>query len=65
MDITEELQRMKEQQMEKRENERKEIAKEIEKITKEIKVLYDKLPDAIHGTYCFSYEDFAFFICDR
>lgn len=59
MDIAEELQRMKEQQMEKRENERKEIAKEIEKITKEIKVLYDKLPDAIRGIYCFSEEELA------
>lgn len=59
MDITEELQKMKEQQMEKRENERKEIAKETEKITKEIKALYDKLPDAIQGTYCFSEEELA------
>lgn len=65
MDITEELQKMKEQQMEKRENERKEIAKETEKITKEIKALYDKLPDAIQGTYCFSEEELAKMIGER
>lgn len=65
IDIAEEVQKMKDQQKSVYVKEEKEITREINKLTEDIRTLESKLPEAIRGDYYFSVETLSRMITER
>lgn len=65
IDMTGEVQKMKIWQEAGSAKEEKKVMREIERMTKDIRTLEEKLPEAIRGEYCFSAETLARMIGER